>query len=139
VSSSGPLKAEVLVAAELTQAQQQAIIEAFGTAGIAAHTQMIPARRGAAELQWLVLAALPLQAFLSGIGSAMAESASHGLRRMVGRICQTQYPVARSNQVLVLQDTGTRLQVVLEADLPIEAYHAGLSRPIEVPQGPAAL
>ena len=127
MSGSGPLKADVLIAAGLSDAQQQDIIDAFAAAGIDVHPRMIPAQRGAGELQWLVLAALPLQAFLGGIGSAMAESVSNSLKRMVGQICQNRHQGARSSQVLVLQDAETRLQVVLEADLPIEAYDALVS------------
>jgi hypothetical protein len=124
---SSPLKADVLIAAGLSPAERQDIIDALASAGVAAHPRMIPAHRGAGELQWLVLASLPLQAFLSGLGSAMAENVSETLKRIVGRIRQTQHPAARSNQILVLQDTKTRLQVVLEADLPAEAYEALVS------------
>jgi hypothetical protein len=129
VSGAGPLKADVLIAAGLSQAQQQDIVDAFAAAGVDIHPRMIPAQRGIGELQWLVLAALPLQAFLSGIGSAMAESVSNSLKRMVGRICQNQnrHQGVRVSRVLVLQDAETRLQVVLEADLPIEAYDALVS------------
>jgi hypothetical protein len=127
MNGSSPLKADVLIAAGLSPAVRQEIIDAFAAAGVAAHPRMIPAHRGAGELQWLVLAALPLQAFLSGLGSAMAENVSETLKRMVGRIRQTQHPAAQPGQVLVLQDTKTRLQVVLEADLPAEAYDGLIS------------
>jgi hypothetical protein len=122
-----PVKAEVLIAAGMSKAHQLDIIEAFTMAGIDAHARVIPAHRGAGELQWLVLAALPLQAFLSGLGSAMAESVSHVLNRIVRKISQTEHPATQSNRVLILQDAGTRLQIVLEADLPSQAYDALMS------------
>jgi hypothetical protein len=55
-------------------------------------------------------------------GSKLAEDAHQGLKRLVGRVFGDRPEPARSDQVLVLQDAATRLQVVLEADLPVEAY-----------------
>ena len=116
------LAAEVLVAAEVPVEQERAIVLAFGDLGVAARARAVPTRRGAAELQWLVLAALPLQAFLSGLGSSLADGASKGLKRLVGRVLGSRPEPAP--HVLVLQDAETRLQVVLEPDLPTEAYRA---------------
>jgi hypothetical protein len=64
---------------------------------------------------------LPLQAFLSGLGSKLAEDAYHGLKDVVVRILRRSNP-GRRERALVLQDTATGLQVVLEPDLPIEGY-----------------
>ncbi len=68
--------------------------------------------------------ALPLHAFLSGLGSATAQDVAQGLKRLVGRVVGAKHKSASSPQVLVLQDAVTRLQIVLEADLPAEAYQA---------------
>lgn len=57
-------------------------------------------------------------------GSAAAKDAAQGLKRLVGRVVGAKHKTASSAQVLVLQDAVTRLQVVLEADLPAEAYQA---------------
>jgi hypothetical protein len=119
--------AEVLVAAEVPPEQEQAIIEAFGALGVAARARMVPARRGAGELQWLLLAVLPLQAFLSTVGSTFADEASQALKRLVGRAHEARRETAPPRPVLVLQDAATRLQVVLDADLPADAYQALLS------------
>jgi hypothetical protein len=99
---------------------------------------MISARRGLEQLQWLVLATLPLHAFLSGLGSAAAQDIAQGLKRLVGRVGGATRTTATSQQqVLVLQDVATRLQVVLEADLPVEAYQALVMLDLSVfQQGP---
>jgi hypothetical protein len=55
-------------------------------------------------------------------GIQLAENVYHGLKRLMLRIFSHQPKTAGPNQVLVLQDSATRLQVVLEADLPAEAY-----------------
>jgi hypothetical protein len=121
------LAANVLIAAEIPPEQEQAIIDTFGALGVTARARIVPARRGAGELQWLLLAMLPLQAFLSTLGSNFADEASHALARLVRRALRARPETASPRSVLVLQDAATRLQVVLEADLPAEAYTALLS------------
>lgn len=118
------LAADVLVTAEIFTEYEQAIVEAFRALGVAAGPRMVPTRRGLEQLHWLVLATLPLHAFLSGLGSAAAQDVAKGLKRLVDRVICAKRKTASSEQVLVLQDAVTRLQIVLEADLPTEAYQA---------------
>jgi hypothetical protein len=117
------IAAEVLVAADVPLEQERAIVEAFGAVGVAARVRMVPARRGAEDLQWLVLATLRLQAFLSALGSNLAGAATQRLKSLVGRVRGAK-PEAAAPRVLVLQDVASRLQVVLESELPVEAYRA---------------
>jgi hypothetical protein len=124
MSDSDPLAAEVFVTAEASAEEEQAIVEAFRALDVATRTRMVPTRRGLEQLQWLVLATLPLHALLSGLGSAAAQDLAQGLKRLVGRVLGALRKTAIAPQVLVLQDAATRLQVVLEADLPAEAYQA---------------
>lgn len=75
--------------------------------------------RGPNELTWLMLAALPLQAFLTGIGAEAVKDVYAKAKQLApsGRKAG-----GAGNQVpLVLQDTRTELRIVLEADLPAEA------------------
>ncbi|MGH3683756.1 MAG: hypothetical protein ACRDRU_03190 [Pseudonocardiaceae bacterium] len=137
MSSSDPLVAEVLVTAEVSAEVEQAIVETFRVLGVAVRNRMVPARRGLDQLQWLVLATLPLHAFLSGLGSAAAEDVAQGLKRLTGRVVGVKRGPVSSEQVLVLQDAATRLQIVLEADLPAEAYPALVALDLSVfRQGP---
>ena len=116
------LTAEVLVAGTVSADREQKIAEAFRSLEIAARTRLVPTRRGLGELPWLVLALVPLQAFLSGLGSGVAADAHRGLRRLVSEVIKAGSEVPEPDQVLVLQDSATRMQVVLDADLPTEAY-----------------
>lgn len=124
MSNSDPLTAEVLVTAEVSAEEEQVIVEIFRGLGVVARTRMVPTRRGLEQLHWLVLATLPLYAFLSGLGSAAAQDVAKGLKRLAARVVGAKHKTTSSEQVLVLQDVATRLQVVLEADLPVEAYQA---------------
>jgi len=127
MASPNRLTAQILVATEVPPEQEQAIIEAFSALGVVVHTRIVPTRRGAGELPWLLLAMLPFQAFLSTLGSTFANEATQALKRMVGRTHEAQRRTAPPRPVLVLQDAATQLQVVLEAGLPGGAYDALLS------------
>jgi hypothetical protein len=122
MGSPESLEASVLVAAEVGPDEELAIVDAFAAVGVAASTRVVPARRAAAELQWLVLAALPLNAFLARAGAGLADDAGHVLEHLVGRVIGHRRRSAAVTDVLVLQDAATRLRVVLEADLPADAY-----------------
>jgi hypothetical protein len=121
------LTAEVLVAAEVPADQEQAVIDAFGALGVAVRSRVVPVHRGAADTQWLLLAMLPLQAFLSTLGASSANGATQALKRMVGRIHGSKPEAAPAPRPLILQDAATRLQIVLEAGLPAEAYDSLVS------------
>jgi hypothetical protein len=123
VGSSDPLTTELLLPAEIPPEQERAIVEAFHSIGVTARARVIPPRRGVGDLQWLVLAALPLQAFLGGLGSEAAKGALEGLKRLVTVVVASRPAEAvRPDQVLVLEDPMSQLQIVLEADLPTDAY-----------------
>ncbi|MGH4005502.1 MAG: hypothetical protein ACRDSO_15505, partial [Pseudonocardiaceae bacterium] len=94
MSNSDSLTAEVFVTAEVSTEGEQAIVEAFRNLDVAARTRMVPTRRGLEQLHWLVLAALPLHAFLSGLGSAAAQDVAQGLKRLVGRAVGTKQTMA---------------------------------------------
>lgn len=121
MDSSASIAADVLVKPQMSIADEHDVMEAFSTAGVAATIRLAPSKRSLNGAEWLVLAVLPLHAFLSGLGSKLAEDAYHGLKDVVGRILRRSSP-GRRERVLVLQDTATGLQVVLEPDLPTEAY-----------------
>jgi hypothetical protein len=136
MDNSEPLPIQLLVTANVPAEQEQAIVDAFGALGVVTHTRVIPARRGAGELQWMVLATLPLHAFLGSLGSKLAENAHQHLKRLIDRTFEKR-PQVSSAEVLVLQDVATRLQVVLELDLPTEAYRQLLSLDLSTfQQGP---
>ncbi|WP_103339974.1 hypothetical protein [Amycolatopsis sp. CA-126428] len=75
--------------------------------------------RGPNELTWLMLAALPLQAFLTGIGSEAVKDLYAKTKKLTpfgkkGEKATKQVP-------LVLRDTATELTIIMEADLPADA------------------
>jgi hypothetical protein len=121
MDSSASIAADVLLRPETSAADEHEVMEAFATIGVAATTRLAPTQRTLNGAEWLVLAVLPLQAFLSSLGSKLAEEVYHGLKDVVGRLLNRSGP-RRHEGALLLQDTATGLQIVLEPDLPIEAY-----------------
>jgi hypothetical protein len=83
------------------------------------------AHRGPEELEWLVLASLPLQAFLKGLGDAAVKDAYTGLKGLVGRLHKGEnatLSAVTAPAPLVLSDIDSGLRIVFDADLPVEAY-----------------
>jgi hypothetical protein len=123
VGNSDPLTTELLLPVEVPPEQERAIVEAFHAIGVTARARIIPPRRGVGDLHWLVLAALPLQAFLGSLGSEAARGTLEGLKRLVAVVVGSRSAdAAAPDQVLVLEDPTSQLQIVLEADLPTDAY-----------------
>jgi hypothetical protein len=121
MDSSASITADVLIRPGMSAADEYDVMQAFATIDVAATIRLVSPQRTLNGTQWLVLAVLPLQAFLSGLGSKLAEDVYQRLKDVVGRILRRSNP-GRRDRTLVLQDTATGLQVVLEPDLPIKAY-----------------
>ena len=122
MSDPPPLTADLLVDTEVSAEQERLLVDGVARLGVAARARVVPARRGLGELSWLVLVSLPLQAFLTAVGSRLAEDAYHGLRDLVTRLISRDRPAAGGQRPMVLRDTATGLQVVLEPDLPDDGY-----------------
>jgi hypothetical protein len=121
MDSTAPIAADVLIRPGTSTDDEYDVVEAFTKMDVVATTRLAPTQRSLNGVEWLVLAVLPLQAFLSGLGSKLAEDVYYELKDVVGRILRRSNP-GRRERALVLQDTVSGLQVVLEPDLPIEAY-----------------
>jgi hypothetical protein len=122
MSMSGPLEANVLLDAQVPADQERLLVDAFGQLGVTAHTRIVPPRRGVTELNWLVLVALPLQAFLGNVGTKFADDAYRGLKVLIGQFAHGDRPVPAGQRPMVLRDDATGLELVLEPDLPDEGY-----------------
>lgn len=119
------MTAEVFLDGTVTDADTGPLLDVFSAAGITVQVRTMPSLRDTGTLGWLVLAALPLQAFLSAVGTKTAEDSYAKLRAAVRRLAghrATGELSADRPPLLVLQDSGTGLQIILEPDLPADAY-----------------
>lgn len=122
MSMSAPLEANVLLDAEVPADQERLLVDVFDQLGVAARTRIVPPRRGVTELNWLVLVALPLQAFLGAVGTKFADDAYRGLKALVGRLVAPDRAGPAVQRPMVLRDEATGLEVILESDLPDDGY-----------------
>jgi len=116
------LDAHLLVNRRLSPEDLADIEEAFRAAGLRPTVYRTPARRGPEELNWLVIAAIPLSSFLTTVGTKLAEDSYKELRQLAHRVFKRVPASKPSTLVLEDQDTGT--QVLLEADLDDKGYRA---------------
>lgn len=124
------MQAQVLLGSPgvLAEPDEQLLRDVLAGCGASTQVATAPVHRGeSATLTWIVLAVLPLQAFLAALGSKLADDGYAQIRTLVKRLAarpgQPAGPrPARDPAPLVLLDRGTGLQIVLEADLPAEAY-----------------
>lgn len=64
------MRADMLVDHKVPAAANQELVSALTALGVTAHARVLPLRRGAENVGWLILIAVPLQAFLSPSASA---------------------------------------------------------------------
>ncbi|MFD4629253.1 hypothetical protein ACFVYR_05030 [Streptomyces sp. NPDC058284] len=126
--TDAPLRAELLLDQEVPEHLRRELVAAFdGLGAPPVRVRRALDHRGAADIPWIVLASLPLQAFLSGLGAEAVKDAYASFRGVVRRTARPATPADPGAgrcgvRPVVLQDAASGLDVVLEPDLPAEAY-----------------
>lgn len=127
--TEAPLHAELLLDRDAPDDLRRDLVSALEGLGVRpARVRRAVDHRGAADIPWIMLASLPLQAFLSGLGAEAVKDSYTALKDVVRRSPRTAgpdgpaAPADRTPRPLVLQDRSTGLRVVLEPGLPGEAY-----------------
>ncbi|MGA5564727.1 hypothetical protein ACPCUV_26660 [Streptomyces platensis] len=107
------MDAEVQFSDEVTDDQASSFKDNLRSAGL----DIIPETRGALieAIPWLVLISLPMQSFLSSAG----EDAYQALRNAVRDLFRATVQARNS---AILEDDSSGIQVILESDLPDDAY-----------------
>jgi hypothetical protein len=117
------MPAEVFLDEQMSPEQQDVITDALAALGVSVRVRIVPRRRSASDLQWLVLAALPVQAFLSAIGTDIANNAYEHFQDAVRSVLRRKHPdQPPATRPLVLQDTTSGLQIILDHNLPADGY-----------------
>lgn len=118
------LTADILLDGPLPADQEALIHDALAALGASGQIRVLPRRRSAADLQWLVLVTLPLQAFLGSIGGKFGEDAYRTFQQAVRKLLHHQERAAATapSRPMVLKDATSGLRIVLDSDLPPEGY-----------------
>lgn len=117
---AGAVPADVYVDRGVTGESRHELVMALAAAGVDARLRVQPTRRGVEQLHWVVLVAVPLQAFLTSVGEKAATDAWAGVKKALRRIAGRPEP--GGTRPLVLQDPESGLQIVLPPDLSDEGY-----------------
>src|ERR1700730_2735225 len=115
------MQADILLSEALPEDLEAELKEWFNDFGADTRVRSIPVRRGWAEAQWLVLATIPLQAFMSAFVAQTAADAYARMKSLARRLAKSNPHQSRDYHPFVLQDSVTKLKVVLEPDLPAVA------------------
>jgi hypothetical protein len=117
------IAAEVLISEQVPAEEAARIAAEFASIGLVADLRFNVSKRSIAEAAWFVLAAVPLRPFFDRLTENAADDAYRRLKAMAERILHRRPDTAnKPKSVLVLQDTLTGVQVVLEPDLPAASY-----------------
>ena len=124
-----PVCASVLVASsDLSDEAAAQLIEDFHSVGVTAELRQVSPRRSLGEIAWLALAVVPLKPFFDQLIKDFADDAYQRLRTCIVKLFRLHpSPPTEPPRVLLLQDSTTGIQVVLEPDLPVRAYKQLLS------------
>ncbi|MGH8881219.1 MAG: hypothetical protein ACRD0P_28365, partial [Stackebrandtia sp.] len=107
---------------EIPAEVEKRLIERLREAGVDSKSRRKLAHRSGETLSWLVLLALPLQGFLSGIGAEAIKDIYASTKRQLRRITDREDEHESESRPMILQDADSGLMIVLEGDLPAEAY-----------------
>lgn len=116
------LPAEVLVAYKPSAEEAAQLYNDFKEIGLITNVREVSPRRSF-DFAWMILAALPWKPFVDKLIQEFASDAYKRLKIVTTRIFDRRQLSPKIEQrLLVLQDTLTGVQVVLEPDLPAEGY-----------------
>ncbi|MGH3867717.1 MAG: hypothetical protein ACRDQ4_16595 [Pseudonocardiaceae bacterium] len=116
------LSAEVLVTTKLSAEEVAWLSSDFEEIGLTTEVREVSPRRSL-DLAWVILAVLPWRPFVDKLVQEFASDAHERLKIVAIRIFDRwRWSPGTEQRLLVLQDTLTGVQVVLEPDLPPESY-----------------
>ena len=98
------------------------LIQSFTAVGLVADLREVPPRRSLGDIAWLALVAVPLKPFYEQLAKDFAADAHRRLKTLTGKVLHRAEKPTRSPRLLVLQDNTSGVQVVIEPDLPDEAF-----------------
>jgi hypothetical protein len=123
MSSPTDVVAEVLVADATYDEDVGEMVDWLAATGVSARTRRTKPHRDPDIVAWVFLVVLPLQAFLTALGTAAADDLTAIVKRLAhGWASRRGGGQGGRPRPLVLQDAVTGVRVVIEAGLPVEAY-----------------
>jgi hypothetical protein len=119
------LSANVLLAGTVSLEEATELLMECWEVGLSADIREVSHRRPirpVGKVAWLGLVLLPLTPFLDRIAKDLTDSSYRHFTTLARKIFDRRTQLSKLPQVLVLQDSTTGIQVVLEPDLPEQAH-----------------
>jgi len=119
---------EVILDVSASNEEVQGVQDAFAKAGVEVDVQAAYERKGIGEFPWIVLLSVPATAFFSAMAAAAGKDAYRALKGIIGAVWAVRKRCSGPRGDVILRDEDTGTWIMLEPDLPEEAYEklAGL-------------
>jgi hypothetical protein len=117
-----PLHVDVLVAEGLPPDERDRLAQELGAVGLVADLQELPPRRSLGYMAWIAMLVVPLKPFYDQLAKDFASDAHRRLKTTAQSIFKRSDGPADQPRPVILQDSATGVQIVLERDLPDAAY-----------------
>jgi len=101
-----------------------AVREAFNEAGLMATVRPSYKRKGIGDFPWVVMISVPLMAFLTGFANAAGKDAYDKLKKPVCAIWAKRTKNSGTSGSFTIVDTKSGVSVLLDPDIPGDAYDA---------------
>ena len=127
---------DILMDSDANASEVEAVTDVAREIGIHGSVQADYSSRAAIELPWVIFLLAPVGVFFSAFFTALGQEAGRdaypGIRRLISRFFGAR---RNSNGSVVLLDENTRTHIVLDADVPEEAYRQLAQKGLEQLKG----
>ena len=130
---------EVLLDSSAPAEDVAAVREAFNDAGLTATVRPSCERKGIGDFPWIVMVSVPLTAFLTAFAAAAGKDAYGRLKKLVSTIWAKRTKTSGSSCNFTIVDSKSGVWVLLDSDIPSDAYSALAKLDLDSLQGPGVL
>jgi hypothetical protein len=130
---------EILLDSSATPEEVGVVREAFTDAGLTAKVRPSYERRGTGDLPWVVMVSVPLTAFLTAFAAEAGKDAYKGLKRLVRTIWDKRTKTSGPSGSFTIIDIKSGIWVLLDPDIPDDAYSALSELDLDSLQGSGVL
>ena len=130
---------EVLLDSSATPEEVGVVKQAFTDVGLTAKVRPSYERRGIGDLPWIVMVSVPLTAFLTAFAAEAGKDVYKKLKRLVRTIWDKRTKTSGPSGSFIIRDVKSGIWVLLDPDIPDDAYSALSELDLESLQGSGVL
>lgn len=130
---------EVLLDSSAPVEDVAAVREAFHDAGFVVTVRPSFKRKGIGDFPWVVMFAVPITAFLTAFATAAGKDAYQRLKKLVCSIWDKRTTTSGPSGSFTIIDSESGVWVLLDPDIPSDAYSTLAKLDLKALQGPGVL